>query len=218
MSIVVTAREGRIFEKPENGIFHGVLADVVDLGMVTTVYQGKTKVQPMVRFIWVLNVNGKDGKPLSVAQRFNANLHEKSNLLKTLKQILNAPPPIPCDLEKLIGVTRQLLIVRGESGEGDKKQIFANVQGIAPAAPGVVVPIPADFVRTKDRPKTQAGPQGPQQTFSTLEAAKAAFAAATASAPQQTPPQTQAPVTQPQVFYQPTQNFSGTPQGADVQF
>jgi hypothetical protein len=210
MSMVIDAKPTKVFEKPASGSYHGVLADIVDLGMVTNTYKGETKTIPMVRFIWILNANGTDGKPLSVAQKFNASLHEKANLYKSLKQILGGAPPIPFDLELLIGQTRQLFIVREEAPPqrpGEPNRIFANVQGILPALQGVVVQIPRDFVRKKFQPKTQAGPQGaPVQTY--------------AQPPQQ-------PVA-PQGFYQPPpQQFPqqqapqlpGTAaQGADVRF
>lgn len=156
MGTVVTTNNGKQFEKPASGMFHGVLADVVDLGDVTTTYQGVSKTQRMIRLIWILDTNGTDGKPLSVAVRFNANLHEKSNLYKTLKQVLNSAPPATFDIDTLIGQTRQLFIVREKSADGTKD--YANIQGIAPAAPGKAVPIPADFIRAKNKPPKQANP------------------------------------------------------------
>jgi hypothetical protein len=140
----------KTYEKPESGLFHGVLADIVDLGMVPTRYNDQLRTIPMVRFVWILDVKGKDGKPLSVTQRFNAsNLHEKSNIYKTLRQILNAPPPPNFDIELLIGQTRKILVNREKSADGSRD--YANVMGILPADPGVTVPIPPDFVRAKFR-------------------------------------------------------------------
>jgi hypothetical protein len=140
----------KTYEKPESGLFHGVLADIVDLGMVPTRYNDQLRTIPMVRFVWILDVKGKDGKPLSVTQRFNAsNLHEKSNIYKALRQILNAPPPPNFDIELLIGQTRKILVNREKSADGSRD--FANVMGILPADPGVTVPIPPDFVRAKFR-------------------------------------------------------------------
>jgi hypothetical protein len=162
-SYVVTTNAGKEFEKPQSGTYHGVLADIVDLGQVTTSFQGVTKVQEMFRFIWVLNVNGKDGQPLSVTQRFGKNLHEKSNLYKSVKQIIGGAPPATIDLSKLIGVTRQLFILTETNPQGT----FANVQGIAPAAAGVTVQVPQGFVRDQNKPvaeqarnKQKRAPQG----------------------------------------------------------
>lgn len=186
MSTVVTTKAGKVFEKPESGIYQGVLVDVVDLGVISTTYKGVTKSQPMIRFVWYLNAIGKDGKQLSVAQRFNANLHEKSNLYKTVKQILGGAPPPTYDLDQLIGQTRTLFIVRDTELAADQKTVikdYANIQGITPAQPGVAIPIPPDFVRAKDKSKTQTGPTGaPVQTFASPEAAKAAVQAALAAA------------------------------------
>jgi hypothetical protein len=154
MSLLATTNNGKTFQKPEGGIYHGVLADIADLGEVTTAYQGKVKTQEKVRFVWILNVNDKDGAPLSVTQSLGKNLHEKSKLYKSVKQILNAAPPLELDLERLVGQTRQLLITRTTTGNPGTEGFtdYANVDGIAPAQPGIVVAIPLDFVRDKNKP------------------------------------------------------------------
>jgi len=173
MSFIIPTKS---FEKPESGQYFAVLADIVDLGEVTTTYNNQVKKFPAVRFVWILNVNGKDGKPLQVQQRFNVtSLHEKSNVYKTLKQILGTPPPQNLDIETLIGQTRLLWINREKSADGTKD--FANVMGILPAmGPNgpVSIPVPADYIRVKNRPVTTAGPNGqPAQTYTTPQAAQA---------------------------------------------
>ena len=203
----------KTYERPESGLFHGVLADIVDLGPVTTSYQGQTKTFPAVRFIWILNVLGKDGKPLSVSKRYNvSNFHEKSNVYKDLKMILNAPPELTRDIETYIGLTRKIWISRDKSADGTKD--FANIMGYLPADPGVAVLPPPDFIRAKFRAQQTAGPQGQSvQTY--------------AQPPQQAPQYTQ-PVQQVQYAPQPTQppvqqyapqaGPVPTPQGADIKF
>lgn len=151
--LMFTTKGGANFEKPNTGMYHGILVDIEDLGEVTTVYNNQPKIQPMVRFVWFLNANGKDGKQLRINARFNNNLHEKSNLYKTVKQILNAAPPVTLNPETLIGVVRKLFIQR-EVDEAAKKD-FANILGISPADPGVTVSVPADFVRDKNKPAAQ---------------------------------------------------------------
>lgn len=157
----------KTYEKPDSGLFHGVLADIVDLGPVTTSFQGQTKTYPAVRFVWILSVNGKDGKPLSVSKRYNvSNFHEKSNIYKDLKMILSAPPELTRDIETYIGLVRKIWINREKSADGTKD--YANIAGFLPADPGVVFPVPADFVRAKFRTQTTAGPQGQAvQTYAT---------------------------------------------------
>ena len=56
MSMMVT-NTAKVFEKPESGIFHGILADIVELKDVKTVYKGVEKVQDCVRFIWILDIS-----------------------------------------------------------------------------------------------------------------------------------------------------------------
>jgi hypothetical protein len=185
---VFSTKTGTDFEKPATGIYHGILADIVDLGMVTTIFQNVPKTQRMSRFIWVLDQNGKDGKPLSVTARYGVNLHEKSNLYKTVKQILGQVP-LNLNPESLIGSVRKLLVQQEEVGVGDQKKVYANIIGISPAEQGKTMAVPSDFVRDKNKPADQQAknkkPKGPQA--------------------QQAAPQTQAAVIQ-------------TPQGADVQF
>ena len=153
--LMFTTKNGATFEKPATGMYHGILADIVDLGDVTTTFQNQVKTQPMVRFVWILNQNGKDGKPLSVTARFNNNLHEKSNLYKSVKQILNAAPPLTLNPESLIGQVRKLFIQLDVQGEGQQRKEYANILGISPADPGVTVAIPTDYVRDKNKPVDQ---------------------------------------------------------------
>lgn len=150
-------RAGKTFEKPNTGMYHAVLADIVDLGELPTSYKGITKIKPFTRFVWVLNVNGTDGKPLLVTRRYNNNMYETSDLYKAVKQILNAAPPLNLDSETLIGSVRKLFIQREVTGTGTEQTDYANILGISPADPGVTVAVPSDFVRDKNKkPEEQA--------------------------------------------------------------
>jgi hypothetical protein len=217
MSLIAEA--GGNFEKPENGQYNAVLADVVDLGLVTSTFKGETKTQPKVRFVWILDAKGQDGKPLWVTQRYTLSLHEKATLYKHLQMILGTAPPVKLDLETLVGITRKLFVVRNTVQD----KIYANIMGILPGDPGVAVPVPTDFVRYKNKAKTQAGPQGqPVQTYAFPPAPPSVY-----TAPATVPPQPnnaemekflawqRAQQTQPPAagFYQPP-----TAQGADVKF
>lgn len=181
MSFVIGANNGANFETPESGMHHGVLADIIDLGLVTTTFQGQSKTQPMVRFVWILNVNGKDGKAIQVVQRVNANLHEKSNLYKITKQILNAAPSVPYDFEQLIGQTRQLFINVEVKPDGKK---FANIMGIAPSTIGNLA-VPADFVRDQTKPVDQQAKNKKKNTYNNAPAQTAAPVQQQATAPAQ---------------------------------
>jgi hypothetical protein len=158
--------QAKQFEKPEAGPHIGVIVDVVDLGIITSTFNGQAKSYPAIRFIWSLATVGKDGKPLQVwSQKLNASSwHEKGNLYKTVKMILGNPPLPTLDPETLIGQVRQLFISREKSPDGLKD--YANIMGIVPAPAGFVLPVPADYVRVKFRTQTTAGPQGqPVQTY-----------------------------------------------------
>lgn len=158
------------YEKPAAGPHYGVLIDVVDLGIISTTFNGQPKSYPGIRFIWQLATVGQDGKPLQVwSPKLNASSwHEKGNLYKTVKMIIGVPPTPALDPESLIGQVRQLFISRDKSADGTKD--FANIVGIAPA-PGIALPVPADYVRVKFRqpantantqqvpPSTQPGAQ-----------------------------------------------------------
>lgn len=181
---VFSTKTGTDFEKPATGMYHGVLADIVDLGMVTTIFQNVPKTQRMSRFIWVLNVNGKDGKPLSVTARYGVNLHEKSNLYKAVKQILGQVP-LNLNPESLVGQVRKLFIQQEEVGTGDQKKVYSNIIGISPADAGIAPPVlPSDFVRDKNKPVEQQAknrkPKGPQAGQQAQPAAATQAAAATA--------------------------------------
>ena len=157
----------KVFDKPEAGPHFGVLIDVVDLGIITSTFNGQAKSYPAIRFIWSLATVGKDGKPLQVwSQKLNASSwHEKGNLYKTVKQILGAPPLPTLDPETLIGQVRQLFISRDKSPDGLKD--YVNVIGIVAAPAGFILPVPADYVRVKFRTQTAVTPQGQTvQTYS----------------------------------------------------
>ena len=207
--------QAKVYEKPEAGPHYGVIIDVVDLGNITTTFNGQAKTYPAIRFIWSLGTVGKDGKPLQVySQKLNASSwHEKGNLYKTVKMILGQPPLPTLDPEQLIGQVRQLFISRDKSPDGTKD--YANIVGIVPA-PGVNLPVPADYVRVKFRPQQTAGPQGqPVQTYQQPpQQAQNVYAQGQSVQPANPGYAQPAPVQQiaPQTYPTPV------PQGVDVKF
>jgi hypothetical protein len=146
--------KGKTFEQPDAGMFLGTIIDVVDLGEVTSKFDGS--VNHKLRIVWVLDKNDSTGKPFGVIATYNAHMAVKGNLYKATSQILNVPaPPVPFDTENLIGRSNQLFLVKNTAPDGN---VYTNVGGIAPLQPGQTGPqAPKGFVRAKDRPKT-AGP------------------------------------------------------------
>lgn len=201
------------YEKPAAGFHNAILADVVEAGMQTTVYNGETKTFPNAYFVWILTTAGKDGKPLQVRRYYNvSSMHEKSNIYKDLKMILMQPPNPAADLDNYIGTVRKLWISREKSLDGTKDLV--KISGYLPYEPGTPVPIiPPDFIRDKFKPKTQAGPQGqPVQTYQ--QPPQQQYQPVPAQAVAQYTPPAPSPAQAPQQAYQPAPPV----QGADVKF
>jgi hypothetical protein len=167
-------KQGKKFYNAAGGPFIGTIIDVVDMPNVTKVYKGVSKVVNQVRVLWVLaQLNGAayldpEGQPYTVTGFYNATQTENSNLTKILTQVLNATPPLISSSEQLsellLGRSNSLFLTQTPNTQkpGD---FFTNVAGISPLPAGVVPPqAPVGFVRSKDKPKTQSGPNAGQQT------------------------------------------------------
>jgi hypothetical protein len=143
--------KGKTFEQPDAGMFLGTIIDVVDLGEVTSKFDGS--VNHKLRIVWVLDKNDSTGKPFGVIATYNSHMAVKGNLYKAVSQILNVPaPPVPFDTEILIGRSNQLFLVKNTAPDGN---VYTNVGGIAPLQPGQAGPkAPKGFIRAQDRPKT----------------------------------------------------------------
>lgn len=129
------------------GVVSIVLADVEDIGMQET----KNGFKPQVRLTWVLNEQDPDGNYFVVRRQFTNSLHENALLYPVVKDVLGKIPPVPYDLELLIGKSNLGVIkhVVSESGRSAGRT-FANIVSILTAKPGQTFAVPADFVRGKD--------------------------------------------------------------------
>jgi len=205
------------FEKPATGMYHAVLADIVDIGDVPNTYKGVTKIQPMLYFVWILDAKDKEGRQFQIRERFNNSLTERSNLYKRLKQILNQAPSVDINPETLIGQTRKLFIQLDVVGEGTQQKKYTNVIGVSAADAGIAVSIPSDFVRDKLKPateqaKTKYAQKYQQQQSAPATASVAAPAAAASAATPLTVEQLQAQLAAAQAA------LAAKQQGADVKF
>jgi hypothetical protein len=174
--------QGKQFEKPQPGMYLGTLIDVVEMPNVQTQYGTKNK----VRFHWILaHLNGqpylgKDGSFIEAVAIYNASVGAKAELPKRLTQIIGQAPPVITSteqLEQLVLGRSNVLVLVANANPRDPNSPFINVDGIGPVAQGMFPPaVPPTYVRAKNRPKTQAGPNGqPVQTFATPQAAQAAY-------------------------------------------
>jgi hypothetical protein len=162
----------KTYERPESGLYDAVFVDYVDLGNVTTAFQGKNKTQHMIRLFWLLTAKDSEGSNFQVVKRVSASMFEKSNLFKIVKGMLGQPPVLSgpkgsFELEDLIGRNNQLVISRETKPDG---KVYANIEAFLPAK--VAFQVPSTFVRNKDkdRSSTSAG-QAPQSTAPAASAA-----------------------------------------------
>lgn len=164
----------KVFEKPKSGLYRGVLADVVDLGPITRVYKGKTRVAPEVRLVWVLNAKDTEGNNFRVMRQVTASMSEKANLFGIVRDILLTTPAIPFELETLIGKNSELVIALEESKK-NPGTFNGNVKAIMAPLTTLIFAVPADFVRNKDKKDKEA---------TSTQSAAPAQAATAAAAPQ----------------------------------
>jgi hypothetical protein len=171
--------QGRVFYKPAAGTYIGKIIDVVDKPGVTTQYGLKNK----VLIVWTITqldgtvVLDPENQPMQASAYVTMTMNEKSsqplfrNLYKIVTGVIGGQPPLLTkfeQLEQLLGGRSNVLMITSEPNPQKAGDFYANVVGILPLSAGMKAPAtPTGFVRAKNRPKTQAGPQGqPVQTYS----------------------------------------------------
>jgi|SRR5579859_337336 len=172
--------QGKVFYNPEAGTYLGTIIDLIEKPQVQTQYGLKNKI--LIKWV-ITQMNGQpyldpEGQPFQVAAYVTATLNERStqplfrNLYKIISGVLNGqqvPLIVSTDqLEQLLLNRSNTLMVMREPNPAKANEFFVNVVGILPLPVGAPAPqIPAGFIRSKNKPKTQAGPQGqPVQTYS----------------------------------------------------
>jgi hypothetical protein len=143
---------GKDFEVPNTGNFQGVIVDVFKREKVQTEYG----VQDRVTIVWFLNAVDSDGRPFRAISDVNAKIsaipgRKKSGFYELLEQIFGVPPGATFEDETLIGISRNLFIMK-EKGRKDPTKWFGNIKGITPLTPDQTpMTVPAGFVRAKDK-------------------------------------------------------------------
>jgi len=150
MPIMVKA--GVNFIPAPEGSHSAVLVDVVDLGLVSTSFNGKTESKRMVRLVWQIGeIMPGNGKPFTVSRRYNLSLHKKATLRRDLESMrgraFTDSELMGFDLESLIGLPCLLNLVH-VTRDGTT---FSNVSSVMQLPMGVVQLQPRDYVRAKDR-------------------------------------------------------------------
>jgi len=146
MALVVSVNT-KEYERPQEGIVLGVLADIADLGYIDGPYGSK----PKYRYSWVIDQKDSEGNYFVVSKTYTASLHEKSIMFQDIKEMKGAPPPVPYDVERLLGHVN-LLVLKKETATTGKYagKDFVNIKAFLKAPAGSKLAIPADYVREKD--------------------------------------------------------------------
>ena len=150
--MIVKEPEGQLPLAPE-GTFAAVCVDEVDLGEVTTSFNGNPNTRRMVRLVWQLTELDKQNQPYFVRKDYTASLHEKAGLRKTLEQWRGKAFTVDelrgFDLENVVGVGCLVSVVHNT---GSKGGLFANVAGVMRLPKGMTAPLADGYLRSKDRP------------------------------------------------------------------
>lgn len=156
---MIITNEKKIYEKPETGQYIGIIADVVDLGKVATMFGEKKK----VRVVWLLDKNDSEGNPFRVMSSVNQSLDERSDLYAIVAKVLGTAPDLSFETDLLLGRANALFVER-EADKKDPTKIYANVKIIMPLPANAIVPkIPATFVRKQDQDKNKTAQAQPAQ-------------------------------------------------------
>jgi len=163
MAFIVS--EGSSFTPCPAGPHSATLVDVIDLGLVTSVYEGKSKTAHKVRLVWQVAERKDDGTPYQVSKQYTASLHEKASLRKDLEAWRGQPftkeQAAGFDIEVLLHKPC-LLNVQHADRAGST---FANVTSLMRLPKGMPVVQPTGYVRKKDRTDEHDAPVPPDDTY-----------------------------------------------------
>jgi hypothetical protein len=121
------------FRPCPEGVTQGVLVDIIDLGLITSTYDGEERTSPKVNFVWQMDERKDDGTRFLVFQRFTLSLHPKASLRKVVETLrgskfTNEEAESGYELDELKGSNALLTIVQNSVGD----RVYANVGGVAP--------------------------------------------------------------------------------------
>ncbi len=130
-----------------------VAVDVVDKGMVTSIWSGKPKTQHKIQIRWQSEKLTKDGKPALLIQQFTLSMFVKANLRKTLESWRGKPfesdeAAEAFDIEKVIGANGYGNVIHVKKGT----ETYANLASIMPLPDGMAKLKPEGYERVCNRP------------------------------------------------------------------
>ena len=188
MSMVLQCKESGDFRPHPEGIHPAVCVDVIDLGMVSTEFQGQTRIVNKVKLVFETEQKTEDGKNCTVSRTFTASLHSKASLTAFLAK-WRGRPVIPnefIDLDRLKGACCTLVISHQQNMVG---KTYASIDAISKPT-------------RKVAPSGTYDPVAARQRIAEWRAKQAAQPAAAAPAPRPAPaapapvlPKSRAPAT-----------------------
>lgn len=148
MGLEVSIDNKKDFELVTKKIQPGIIADVVDKGLVPNKYKPGTT-QHKCYFVWILEELDSEGRNKRAFQSFTLSLDEKANLRKQLDEW---KIPMPAKGEKfnptsLIGTSKVLVLSIEDSKEKGGKPFVKIVATMDLEKGQTPVEIPADFKR-----------------------------------------------------------------------
>lgn len=140
------------FQLPSVGTVQAVLAEVTDLGLIETTWNGQSKVQHKCILTWEIDEEMNDGRRMIVSRRFTASMAENSNLRKMLEgwrgRKFTAEELKDFDTDNLIGVNGILTISHNTTGD----RTYANVEQATQLMKGMTkMTVSEDFVPYAER-------------------------------------------------------------------
>ena len=153
----IIAKASKPFEPCPPGPQQAVCVDVIDLGILTSIYPdektGEPKKQHKIDIVWQSAELMKDERPYIAKKRYTLSLHEKASLRHDLEswrgRQFTDNEAEGFDVEKLLGANCILNIAHKT---GSKGVTFANVVSIMPLMKGQQrIEATTDYVRVCDR-------------------------------------------------------------------
>src|SRR3954471_3093921 len=138
MPKATTSNSTGSFRPCPEGVTQGVLVDVIDLGKITSTYNGETKTAHKVNFVYQVDERKDDGSRFLVFQRLTLSLHPKANLRKVVetlrsRKFTDEEAEAGFELNDLKGSNGLLTIIHNQVGD----RTYANITGVAPLMKGM---------------------------------------------------------------------------------
>ena len=134
---------GGDWELPPAGNLAAVCVALIDLGTQQESFQGKPREARQLAIVWELSgmVNTKTGKNHVVCNKFNASLHQKSNLRKIIDSWRGTPlkDDEEFDLFKVVGAACLLQVSHDKTTSGSD---IYSIDAVASLVKGMAKPAP----------------------------------------------------------------------------